>query len=99
MRPLAVTKVTTQLPQPGVIRSVAEVDHVVRVMVRDEDARPVERAHAGLHEPDTDAGAGVDEEALVAEREQRGRAAASGSAAARRCRADSRHRADVSMGP
>src|SRR5262249_40225183 len=52
-------------------QQVAEVDRVVRVVMRDEEGRPLHGAHAGLDQLGADAGAGIDEKSRVAEREER----------------------------
>ena len=49
----------------------AEVDDVIGVVVRDEHGRPVVGPDAGLDELGADAGAGVDQKSLIAEREER----------------------------
>ena len=57
---------------PARDEQVAEVDGVVGMMVRDEDARPVVGTHAGLDELHAHARARIDEEALVPEAKERG---------------------------
>src|SRR5262249_40179339 len=58
---------------PARDEQVAEIDGVVGMMMRDEDARPVVGAHAHLDELHARARARVDEEALVPEAQERRR--------------------------
>src|SRR5439155_26794483 len=52
-------------------QQMAEVDRVVRVVMGDEDARPIPWTHARLDQRRADAGAAVDEKSRVAAREDR----------------------------
>jgi hypothetical protein len=61
---------------PARDEEMAQVDDVVRVVMRDEHRRPVIGAHARLDELDAHARARVHQEALLAQRQERGGPAA-----------------------
>ena len=76
-----------------------QVDDVVRVMVRDEHARPVIGPHPRLDELGADTGACVDEEHLLAQRQQGGGAATLGIGRRRaRAEKDGAHGAGILAG-